>query len=173
MNSMNTQPETPVEESDRAAFSGRQRRAALFSLALIGAVLWPVQENLRKEPRDNFPLSYYPMFSNKREPIEEFWYVVGRDAHGQRHYVPYKWIGDGGGNQVRRQIRRIMNEGRATELAENIAQRVARRDRPPWSEVASISVIRGKYSVDDFFHGRKEPVSEKIGGIAQVKRSTL
>src|SRR5262245_64024289 len=85
------------------------------SFALIGAVLWPIHENWRDRPKDNFPLSYYPMFSSKRDAIETFYYVVGVDAEGKRYYVPYRWISEGGGNQVRHQLRRIIKAGRAGE----------------------------------------------------------
>src|SRR5262245_49850109 len=96
--------------ADAPGFDRGKRRAALLSLLMIGAVLWPIQENLRAKPRDNFPLSYYPMFSNKREAVETFYYMVGRDAKGTRYQIPYRSIGDGGGNQIRRQLRIIMND---------------------------------------------------------------
>jgi len=165
--SLAKQPESP-SGSDRG-----KRRAAYASIVMIGAVLWPIQQNWRDTPRDDFPLSYYPMFSNKRDAIETFYYIVGQDAEGKRHQVPYSWIGDGGGNQVRRQLRRIINEGRAPELAQKVAKRVAKRDAPPWSQVVSVAVCTGKYDVDAFFHNRKEPVSEKIRASAQVERRAL
>jgi hypothetical protein len=167
---MNNEPSTLVPAPEVPGLDRGKRMAVLVSLAMVGAVLWPIQQNWRKNPKDNFPLSYYPMFSAKREAIEDFWYAVGRDAEDKRYFVPYTWIGVGGGNQVRRQLRRITNEGRAPELAKSIAKRVGRRDSPPWSQVVSVAVVRGQYSVDDFFHGKKEPVSEKINGFANVER---
>src|SRR5262245_2793062 len=124
-----------------------KRFALLFSLVFIGATLWPIQQNWRDKPHDNFPLSYYPMFSARRDPIETFHYLLGRDSKGGRYQVPYKWIGDGGGNQVRRQLRRTINEGHALELAGIVAKRVSRRTEPPWTDVVSIEVVTGKYSV--------------------------
>ena len=158
--------------ADAPGFDRGKRRAALLSLLMIGAVLWPIQENWQAKPRDNFPLSYYPMFSNKREAVEIFFYLVGRDAQGGRHYIPYRWIGDGGGNQTRRQIRKIMNDGRGNDLAKAVAKRVAKRDQSPWTEITSIAACKGEYDVDAFFHGKKEPVSEQIKGFAQVERRT-
>ena len=144
--------------------------AAYLSLAFVGAVLWPLQENWRDKPRDNFPLSYYPMFSTKRDAIETFYYLVARDEQGNRHLVPYKYISPGGLNSVRRQVRRIVREGRGQELAESVARKLSRRDNLPWSKVVAVSVVKGKYSVDDFFHGRKEPVEEEIKGSSPVER---
>jgi hypothetical protein len=142
--------------------------ALCFSYALIGAVLWPIGQNWRAHPKDNFPLSYYPMFSAKREAVETFYYVVGLDAEGKRRYIPHTIIGDGGGNQVRRQLRKIVNAGRAPELAQQVAERLARKRS--YRKIVSVSVIRGQYSVDDFFHGKKDPISERVYGFAEVER---
>ena len=167
MNEANSEVAAPVEAG---GFDRGKRRAALVSLLMIGAVVWPVQENWRDKPRDDFPLSYYPMFSNKRDPVETFWYVVARDAQGKRHYVPYRTMGDGGGNQTRRQIRKLMNDGRGNDLAKAVAKRLAKREQPPWSEIMSVTACKGKYDVDAFFDGKKEPISEEIKGFAQVER---
>ncbi|NJM08485.1 hypothetical protein HC891_23350 [Candidatus Gracilibacteria bacterium] len=43
-----------------------------FSMVLVGAVLAPLIENWRAAPRDNFPLSYYPMFSARRSKRSKF-----------------------------------------------------------------------------------------------------
>jgi len=148
-----------------------KRPALLFSLALIGAVLWPIQENWREDPHDSFPLTYYPMFSARRDPVEVFYYVVARDAAGQRHFVPYGMIGDGGLNQVRKQLNRKVREGRAGEVAQAVAATLARRARAPWSQIESVEVCWGKYAVDDYFRGKKEPVMEKIKASAPVRRT--
>jgi hypothetical protein len=148
-------------------------KAILLSLAMIGAVLWPIQQNWRDKPRDNFPLSYYPMFSAKRDAIETFFYLVGLDAEGGRHFIRYKLIGSGGGNQVRRQVRKIVNEGRASDLAHKVARRLARQDDPPWSSIVTVNVCRGKFAVDDYFHGKKDPVEEQVKASCEVKRKAL
>jgi hypothetical protein len=145
--------------------------ALCFSLALIGAVLSPLPQNWRKNPKDNFPLSYYPMFSTKRDPIETFHYVVGVDEAGHRHFIRHTVIGDGGGNQVRRQLRKIIRAGRAPELAQEVAARVADKTGRRYRDLVSISVCTGKYSVNDWFHGMKQPVSERVSGFAEVKRT--
>ena len=148
-----------------------KRWALLASLAMIGAVWWPLQENWRKDPRDSFPLSYYPMFSSKRKPIESFNYLVGHDAEGKRYLVRYSFASEGGLNSVRRQINRMVKEDRADAIARRVAKRLAERDSGKWSKIVSVAVVTGKYSVDDYFHGRKEPVSEKIRASAPVERN--
>jgi hypothetical protein len=147
------------------------RWGALLSVTMLGAVLWPIQQNWRATPQDSFPLSYYPMFSQKREATESFFYVVGRDAQGKRVIIPRQWIGQGGQNQVRKNLRRIINDGRANDLARSIAKRLAKENEAPWSQIVSVSVVSGQYVMDDFFHGVKEPVSEDTLGTSKVKRS--
>ena len=149
---------------------GKNRWGAVLSVVMLGTVLWPIQQNWREQPQDSFPLSYYPMFSQKREPTESFYYVVGRDAQGARHWIPRKYISRGGQNQVRKNLRRIIKEERADELAKSIAKRLAREDEQPWSQIVSVAVVSGQYVMDDFFHDKKEPVSEKVFGSARVKR---
>jgi hypothetical protein len=144
--------------------------ATCFSLGLVGAVLWPVQENWRAKPHDSFPLSYYPMFSAKRQAIETFYYMVGRDAEGKRYLIPHSMAGHGGLNAVRRQIAKICREGRGEELACTVAKRLAERERGRWSRIVSVAIVTGRYVVEDYFHGKKEPVSEKIRGTCTVER---
>jgi len=169
---MNDTLSTLAQPESAPLFEVGKYRAALMSLALIGAVLWPIHENWRKNPRDNFPLSYYPMFSARRQATETFYYVLGRDAQGARYQIPHTLILSGGGNQVRRSLRKIMDEGRAPELAQSVAKRLARKEDAPWSQIVTVDVCRGKYVVHDFFHGRKEPVAETIKGSSPVERRT-
>lgn len=161
-------PDNP--RHDEASGDRGKPTAVLLSLAMIIAVLWPLQENWRDKPRDNFPLSYYPMFSSKREAIETFYYLVGRDQQGTRYLIPYKYAGSGGLNQVRRQIRKIVQQDRAPELARSVARRLARNEKAPWSNIVSVAVCRGRYSVDDYFHGRKDPVQEQVKASSPVTR---
>jgi len=159
-----------IRHDDSPGMDHGKRWAAVFSLAMIGAVLWPIHQNWRKQPHDSFPLSYYPMFSAKREPVEYFYYLVARDEQGARYYVPYQLIGPGGHNSNRRQIRRIVNEGRADYLSRSVAQRLSRQDELPWSKMVTVSVVRGQFAVDDYFHGKQEPVSEQITASCPVER---
>jgi hypothetical protein len=148
-----------------------KRLAALASVAMIGAVLWPIQENWRKDPHDSFPLSYYPMFSAKRRPIESFNYLVGHDTKGKRCLIRHSFAGHGGLNAVRRQINKKVRQNRADEVAQMVAKRLADREDGKWSRIVKVDVVTGRYAVDDYFHGRKKPVSEKIKATCPVERS--
>ncbi len=151
--------------------AGGKLWASLFSLSLIGAVLWPIHQNWKSKPHDSFPLSYLPMFSAKRKAVESFYYLVGRDENGARYLIPYLLIGLAGENQTRRQIDRIVREHRATELAGSVARELGGETEAPWSHIATVAVVRGSYVVDDYFHGRKAPASEKILASCSVERS--
>src|SRR5688500_190743 len=80
--------------------------AGLLGVLLIGATLAPIAQNWRPEPKDSFPFSYYPMFSQKRGDIYRVHYMVGLDGQGKRHTIPHLFAGEGGFNQTRRQINR-------------------------------------------------------------------
>jgi len=54
--------------------------ASGFSLLMTCAVLWPIVENWREDLTDSFPLSYYPMFTEKRAEKARVTYMVGFGA---------------------------------------------------------------------------------------------
>jgi hypothetical protein len=138
-------------------------------ILMIGAALWPIVENWREKPRDNFPLSYYPMFSAKRGKKESINYIVGYDRHGQRHIIPYTYAGTGGMNQVRRQINLLVKRGEAERLCRDVAERLAADREGPLAEVVTVQVISGTYRLSDYFRGAKQPVAEDILATATVE----
>jgi hypothetical protein len=143
-----------------------------FSLAMIGAVLWPIIENWRKESKDDFPLSYYPMFSAKRSKRSKVTYLVGRDAQGQRSVIDYKFAGRGGMNQVRRQIRRLVAQGQADKLCRSVAANVARTQNGSLNDIVTVQIVTGNYRLDDYFSGNKHPLSETVHAECQVEGAT-
>jgi hypothetical protein len=143
--------------------------AAGFSLLLVGAALWPIVENWREKPKDNFPLSYYPMFSAKRGKKETINYIIGYDAQGARHIVSYTYAGTGGMNQVRRQINTLVKRGEAERLCRDVAARLAAEREGPLAGVVTVQVISGTYRLSDYFSGNKQPVAEEILASAPVE----
>ena len=146
--------------------------AATFSILMIGAVLSPVVQNWRQNPKDGFPLSYYPMFTNKRGESVAISYVVGLDTQGNRSLIRYNYAGTGGLNQVRRQIKRMVRKGRAEELCAPIAARVA-KSKKRYVEVVTIQIVTGEYRFADYFTGNKVPLSETIRASCAVERREL
>lgn len=143
--------------------------AALFSLLLLGALLWPVRQNWQEKPKDNFPFSYYPMFSQKRNSTYEVSYLVGYDAAQQRHIIPYTFAGSGGLNQVRRQINKEVRKGRGEKLAARVARRVNKSKVAPYAQLECLEVVTGEYHLENYFiNGDKAPILEKVAGSKNI-----
>lgn len=135
--------------------------AALLSLLMLLAVAWPVQENWKPAPKDNFPLSYFPMFSAKRAKTYKLYYVVGYDENGVRQTIPYKLIGKGGFNQVRRQIRKCAKDGKGEALLQKVAGNLSNKSK--YRHIQCLDLVEGKYHVERYFReGRKVPLSEVL-----------
>lgn len=144
--------------------------AGVFGVAMLAATLSPIVQNWRAEPKDSFPLSYYPMFSQKRSETYQVNYLVGLDAAGNRHVVPHKFAGSGGFNQTRRQINKVVREKRAGDLCRAVAERLGKEKRPPFSEIVTVRIVSGTFGVDDYFAGNKTPLKESVRATAKVPR---
>lgn len=142
---------------------GRQHFFALaFSVVFLLAVFAPVMENWKPVPQDNFPLSYYPMFSQKRSENYALNYIVGYDAAGQRYIIPYQYAGNGGFNQVRRQINKKCRKGDAYKLAKKVAKSIRKSGNADLKRIECIEIVCGQYHIDDYFiHPNPKPVSEE------------
>lgn len=137
--------------------------------ALLAAVLSPLHQHRRARPRDGFPLSYYPMFSDRRKKHGTVTHLVGLTAGGSRQLLHYSYAGTGGLNQVRRQLYRTVRAGRAEDVAAQVAARIATRPRRGDADVARVLVVTGRYNYGDFFHGQRDPVSEVIHASTPVR----
>ncbi|MGH3148402.1 MAG: hypothetical protein ACRDTR_21680 [Rubrobacter sp.] len=150
---LGTQDGSPVREK---GFAG------VFGAVMVGAVLWPVVENWRDQPKDSFPLSYYPMFSLKRAGATTVRYLVGLDARGGRHLLPHTLAGTGGLNQVRRQINKLVRGGKADTLCKLVAARVAQSDQERFAGIVTVQVIVGRYRLTDYFADKRGSVWERM-----------
>jgi hypothetical protein len=111
------------------------------------------------------------MFSAKRGETYQVNYIVGFDAGGERHVIPHKFAGTGGGfNQTRRQINRVVREKRADDLCRSIAEKVAREEKPPYDRIVTVQIVSGTFRFDDYFRGDKTPISERVRASAPVER---
>ena len=154
---------------------GRDKLMALTASAgLLAAVLTPIRQHWCEAPRDGFPLSYYPMFTAKRRRHGSVTYLLGTDANGMRRLLHYSYLGGGGLNQVRRQLRRIVAEGRADEAAAIVAAALEATPRRRDRYVTRVHVVTGRYRYGDFFAGQGDPASEVVHSTVAVdKRGTL
>ncbi|WP_043847730.1 hypothetical protein [Crystallibacter crystallopoietes] len=144
--------------------------ALAASAALITAVIMPVRQHFSEQPRDGFPLSCYPMFSAKRKQHGRVTHLIGYDAEGTRRILHYSYLGAGGMNQVRRQVRRLAMAGRGEELAVKAADALADRNRKAEAAVVRVEVVTGRYNYEQFFAGNRAPKSEIVHGSAVVLR---
>lgn len=153
----------------RARTAGK-RLAAAFSIVLLAVVASPIVENWRSPSHDDFPLSFYRMFSEVRSDTQRVTYLVGHDSRGQRVLIPYQYAGAGGMNQVRRQINRQVEQGSSSRLCQAVATRVARAgSRLP--EIRTVEVTTGTFQMSQYFRGNQAPVSENVSARCTVDRS--
>ena len=152
-------------------FLSRKVFAGVLGFLLMGAILAPIAQNWRPTPRDSFPFSYYPMFSAKRGDSYVVNYMVGLDGQGNRHTIPFRFAGSGGHNQTRRQIYRLVREGKAAMLCEEVADKVRSDAEPVYSHLVTVQVVTGEFRFDDYFNGNKTPVKERKRAACQVTRS--
>lgn len=144
--------------------------AALLSVVLMTAVLFPVTQNWVDDPRDDFPLSYYPMFSFEKGDRQRVTYLVGFGADGNRVLLPYQYAGTGGMNQVRRQMNKLLERGQALRLCRSVASRVARSGDLPVG-IHTVEIVTGTFFMTQFFGGNKVPVSENVRAQCPVQRA--
>ena len=157
-------PEEPQARNERWL-------AGLFSVLLIAGVLSPLLEYQENNPDDNFPFSYYPMFTSTRGESYRITYLAGTDAAGARHPVSYQLAGAGGFNQVRRQIRDATNDGRADVLCADVAEEVLEEDDAPYTDLVEVHVVSGRFRFDDYFAGDKAPYEEEVHATCPVAAS--
>lgn len=137
------------------------RFAAVVSLALVGATLWPL---VRDPTDDGFPLSTYPMFSWKRPTKLRMTYGLGATATGERVYLS-PWIaGSGEVLQARAIFERAASQGRAglARLCTQIAERVAAL--PAYADVVTIRIVDGTHDSVEYL------VRDQIGSETERHR---
>jgi hypothetical protein len=135
----------------------------VFSLLLAGAILWPITENWKEKPADDFPFSYYPMFSFKRGAYYTLHYIVGYDSANTRHCIPFQYIGSGGFNQVRRQLNKKVKKSESDELLADVKRRILKADVRPYCDLAMLKLVQGTFNLDSYFLNKnKTPQDEQV-----------
>jgi hypothetical protein len=162
-------PDGELEVRRSAGTRSRKWVASIISLLLLGAVIAPVAQNWMDEPRDDFPLSYYPMFSFDKADRQRVTYLVAYDADGSRFLLPYWYAGQGGMNQVRRQMNKLVDRGQSSRLCRSVASRAARAGDLPKSLV-NVQVVTGTFLMSEFFTGNRVPASENVRATCTIQR---
>lgn len=145
--------------------------AAALAVGMLSAIMYPVWQNWRPkiDRKDGFPLSYYPMFSEKRPRAHPVRFTVGIRADGSRYYIPSKLLGNGGLNQVRRQLKRVIDGGQVGEFVKVVAARVATDER--FHDAERVQIIQGLFDLDECMLNREmKAETETVLAEAEVLR---
>lgn len=146
----------------------RKQLAVLFSAALAVAVTWPVFENLKATPEDDFPLSYFPMFTEVRTGEYSVQHPIGIDQEGTAHLIDYRYAGAGGFNQVRRQIRQCVEDGNADELCARVADEVSRTGEAGFLR---IEIVTSTYDLGAYYSGEMKLLKREVHASLPVRPS--
>ena len=121
--------------------------AAVVSLLLIGATLWPL---VRNPYDDGFPLSTYPMFASKRPTRQTYSYALGQTATGERRTLRPAVVGSHEILQALRVIERAVRgpKSELAKLCDAIAARVAAED--DFADVATIRIVTGTHDAVEY-----------------------
>lgn len=121
--------------------------AAVTSLALVGATLWPL---VREPYDDGFPLSTYPMFAARRQTVQTYRYALGEMAGGGRRTLRPDLLGTGEVLQALRVVDRAFAGGRdgLARLCDQIAARVAADAE--LSDIAAIRLVSGTHDAVEY-----------------------
>ena len=138
--------------------------ATVWTAIVCGAVLSPIVQGFREKPRDDFPLSWFPMFAAARPDLEKPVYAVAL-GRGERAFVPSYYWSAGGFNQGASQLIRAASAGpkKLRPLCERIADAVAKRPPRGIAAPSRVDIRRGTYSLETFFGaGDTKPLSEVV-----------
>jgi hypothetical protein len=147
--------------------------AAVLMLGLTVAVFLPVHPAFRGQYGDEFPFSWYPMFSRPRPELEPVHYMIGLTAEGEKIILHSRYYVKGGMNQARRQIDRLSKKrSTALETCERAARRIRRETK--FRDLIELRVVRGFYDMRKYFELRqRDPEREIIIARCSARRDDV
>ncbi len=141
----------------------RRLFAIAVSVAFAAAVLSPL---VRSPPRDSYPLSNYPMFSGRLDPVNDVRTAVGRDAAGERELLsPLLISGSDEAMMAVQTVGDAVAAGEAEALCRAIAARVAGSSR---RHLAAVEVVTERHHAVDYFRGAREPLGAEVHARCEV-----
>jgi hypothetical protein len=129
--------------------SARRWYGALVSVAMLGAVAWPLTRAPGRLENDSFPLSTYPMFAVPRSTRVELRYAVGVvPGHPSRFLTP-SLVGSHEVLQAMMLVQHAVNGGPSAidDLCRAVAARVAVDDE--YRDVTAVAIVRGVHDAVD------------------------
>ena len=73
-----------------------------------------------------------------------------------------------GENQLRKQLRRWVRQGRARELCERVARRAAGREQ--LKHLRTVAIATSKHSLQDYIDGDLRPVASRLHALCRIPR---
>jgi hypothetical protein len=131
-------------------------RALAYSVGL-GVLVAVVSPAFQAKPEDSYPLSTYPMFSQRRTaPV--LYFAEGIDAAGKRSRVPPELIANDEVMQAAAVVRRAVLDGE--DASARLCARVAEQARRTESHraLARIELVSAKFDPVGYFVGSGEPL---------------
>jgi hypothetical protein len=149
--------------------ASRKWAASVLSIVVLAAVVAPIAQNWRATPRDDFPLSHYPMFTADKSDRQRVTYLVAYTPDDGRYLLPYRYAGQGGLNQVRRQMNKLLDRGQASRLCRTVASRVVRFGDQPVA-LNRVEIVTGTFLMTQFFAGNRVPLTESVRAACPIQR---
>jgi len=130
--------------------------AIICVLSLI-VVVSPVIENWKEEPKDDFPLSYYPMFTGMRRETTVVHHLYGIDENNNYYPIPKGVIAQRSGfNSFRKTVTKIIKNGQAKKLCSFVSNRLSNLEVEPYNQIKVVKVVTSEINIEEFMNKRFE-----------------
>lgn len=136
------------------------RRWHVFGALLVLTLLSPARAHFISGVEDDFPLSYYPMFTNRRGETTQVEHLTGRLADGTEVMLPGRCFGPGGMNTVRKQLRRSAREGRSDAVLRNVRERLPGCVQME-GELDQVAFVSSVYPLEEATRPQPAPIQRK------------
>jgi hypothetical protein len=146
----------------------------LLSAALAFAIMAPIKDGWRGVYGDSFPMSWYPMFSKPRRPLERITYMIGVFPNEKRTVIPSNYFVRGPMNQARRHVAKYgRDSAKSMELCEKAAKRISKMTTGRPSKIVQVRLVRGSFNREDYFgHNKKFPLVDYVKAACDVPGRT-
>lgn len=137
-----------------------------WGLGLVLLSIWPA---FRAPPVDSYPLSTYPMFSQRRgQPT--LYRMLALDEHGAPAPLAPKLVANSEALQAAATIRRAVAGGKSAQraLCNEVAARVSRD--PESTQVRRLQIQAVRYDPIDYFVGERVPLEAQTLHSCRVRR---
>lgn len=133
-------------------------------------VLSPVLENWKENPKDDFPLSYYPMFTKVRGEYTFVSHLYGIDSNNNYYPIPHKVIVKNSGfNSFRKTVSRIIKNGEAEQFCRFVSQRLSNTEIEPYNRIRVVRVVTSKINIDKFMTNKPDRKMFRVHAQCRVR----